>query len=186
MKKEEPDQCIHTLIIGSHETDRAGFINRLLAELKPCPKLYGYRSVKEAADETGNAPIYIYPSVGEHRQTPENLVGWCKEQKFTVDLNAFERNAFLVEIAQPDGLLILDEIGSMESQAPRFSSAILAALDGAVPILASVRDIDIPFLDAVRNHPKAHCFILKADNVKTLFPKALAHLRAQLKVMMFG
>lgn len=172
---------MHTLIVGSHETNRAAFIDRLLAELNPALKLYGYRSVKEGADETGTAPIYIYPASGERRQTGENLLGWCKARQSTAELAAFERNAFLIDNRRADGLLVMDEIGPMESKAPCFSAAVLAALDGNVPILASVRDIDIPFLEKVRSHPKARCFFLTRENTETLFPEALVHLRTQME-----
>lgn len=171
---------MHTLIIGNNETNRADFIDRLLVGLELCPKLYGYRSTKEAADESGNTPIYIYPASGERCQTQDNLLGWCKNKQSTTDLESFERHAYLIDDARPDGLLIMDEIGPMESRASRFSNAVLAALDGVVPILASVRDIDIPFLEAVRSHSKARCFFLTRENAEALFPEALAHLRAQL------
>lgn len=171
---------MHTLVIGSNKTDRAGFIDRLLTGCGPYLRLYGYRSVKETADETGNAPIYLYPASGGHRQTQDNLLGWCKNQHSTANLEAFDRNAFLIELARPDGLLVMDEIGPMESRAPRFRAAVLAAMERTTPILASVRDIEIPFLETVRTHPNARCFYLTCKNGEELFPQVLAHLRAQL------
>lgn len=177
----EGEHPMHTLLIGNSETNHGAFIDRLLAELKPCPRLYGYRSVKEAADETGNAPIYIYPASSQRRQTRDNLLGWCKDSRSMASPEAFERHACLIEDAQPDGLLVLDEIGPMESQMPRFSAAVLAALEGDTPILASVRDIDIPFLESVRSHPKARRFTLTRENAEALFPEVLAHLLAQLE-----
>ena len=172
---------MHTLVIGGHGINRAGFIDRLLAECSPCPTLYGYRSVKEAADETGNAPIYLYPASGGRHRTQENLLGWCRNQQATANPEAFDRNAFLIEDARPGGLLVMDEIGPMESRAPRFRAAVLTALGGNVPILASVRDIDIPFLEAVRGHPNARCFHLTGDNAGELFPLVLEHRRVQLR-----
>ncbi|MDD4716147.1 MAG: nucleoside-triphosphatase [Oscillospiraceae bacterium] len=172
---------MHTLIVGRHDTNRGAFIDRLLGELDPAPRLYGYRSVKETPDETGNAPIYIYPASGTRYRTRDNLLGWCRDRKSKSEPAAFARNACLIEDARPEGLLVMDEIGPMESKEPRFSAAVLDALDGDTPILASVRDIDIPFLEAVRGHSKARCFFLTKENAKTLFPEALAHLRAQLE-----
>lgn len=171
---------MHTLVIGSHETNRADFIDRLLAELSPLPRLYGYRSVKEEADETGNAPIYIYPAFGERRRTRENLLGWCRQQQSSAELGTFERNAFLIEEAGQDGLLVMDEIGPMESRAPRFRAAVLSALAGGAPILASVRDIELPFLESVRSHPNARSFYLTRGNAEQLFPIVLEYLRRQL------
>lgn len=171
---------MHTLVIGSNETNRAGFIDRLLTACGPRLRLYGYRSVKEVADETGNAPIYLYPASGKRRRTQDTLLGWCRNRQSTANLEAFDRNAFLIESAGPDGLLVMDEIGPMESRAPRFRAAVLAAMEREAPILASVRDIEIPFLETVRAHPNARCFYLTCENGEALFSQVLAHLQKQL------
>ena len=171
---------MHILIVGNYTTDRAGVIDRLLAELDPQLKLYGYRSVKEEEDEQGNAPIYIYPVKGKRRRGEDNLLGLCKERFATAYPEAFERNAYLIEEAKPDGLLVMDEIGPMESKSPRFCAAVLAALDGDVPILAAVRDNETPFLEQVRSHPKARCFFLAEDSVETLFTEVMRCLEISL------
>lgn len=171
---------MHTLIVGSNEMPRRKLIDRILNQLAPCPPLYGYRSVKEAPDETGNAPIYIYPAAGVRIRRPENLLGWCRDRQATAYPQVFERYAYLIEQAEKDGLLLLDEIGPMESRSPRFCSAVQNALDGEIPILASVRDKDTPFLAQVRNHPKAVCFYLTQENLHQVYPAALAFLQAQL------
>lgn len=168
---------MHILIVGNSDTDRAGFVDALLAELKPRPKLYGYRSVKEEADGQGNCPIYIYPAAGKRERREDNLLGCCKERYATVIPEAFERNAHLIENAKPDGLLVMDEIGPMESRSPRFCSAVLAALDSDVPVLATVRDNDTSFLEQVRSHPKARRFDLTQDTGEQLCPEVLAHLQ---------
>ena len=170
----------HILIVGNSDTPRAGFLELLLVQLKPRPKLYGYRSVKEAPDETGRAPIYIYPAEGPKVQGKDNLLGWCKEKSAESYPEIFEKYACLIESARPDGLLILDEIGPMESRSPRFCAAVLKALDGDIPVLASVRDKDTPFLRAVREHKKVQCFDLNRESGGKLFPIAMDLLLKQL------
>lgn len=171
---------MHTLIVGSNRTGRGPFIDKLLSALGPELRLYGYRSVKEGPGADGNCPIYIYPAAGERSRSTENQLGWCKDQKSTTYPEVFERQAGLITEAGRDGLLVMDEIGPMESASPRFSAAVLAALEGDAPILASVRDIDIPFLEAVRGHRNARCFVLTADNAEKLYPQVLDFLRAQI------
>lgn len=171
---------MHTLIVGGHQVPRAAFVDRLLRELRPCPPLYGYRTVKESAPAGEREPIYLYPAAGERRRSRENLLGWCRNQQSEAYPEVFERWAFLIEEAQSDGLLLLDEIGPMESRSPRFSAAVLRALAGDVPVLAVVRDKDTPFLKQVRNHPRARPFVLTEENEEELFPRVLAFLRRQL------
>lgn len=171
---------MHTLIVGNHRVPRAAFVDRLLRELHPCPPLYGYRTVKEPAPVGEREPIYLYPAAGERRRSKENLLGWCRNQQSEAYPEVFEQWAFLIEEARPDGLLLLDEIGPMESRSPRFSAAVLRALAGDVPVLAVVRDKDTPFLKRVRNHPQARAFVLTEENEEDLFPRVLDFLRRQL------
>ena len=171
---------MHILIVGNSDINRAGFVDALLARLTPRPTLYGYRSTKEAEGPDGQAPIYIYPAQGPRQQSRQNLLGWCRARKAQVRPEAFAENAFLIEDAKPGGLLVMDEIGPMESRSPRFCDAVLAALDGDVPILATVRDHDIPFLRQVRSHPKARCFPLTNETAEALLPQVLEELRRQL------
>lgn len=105
-----------------------------------------------------------------------------KERFATVYPEAFERNAYLIEEAKPGGILIMDEIGPMESKSPRFCAAFLAALDGNVPILASVRDNDTPFLEQVRSHPNVRCFYL-AEESKKMVTNVLGCLTMELDII---
>jgi len=47
-------------------------------------------------------------------------------------------------------VIVMDELGRLESAALAFQRAVLARLDGPVPVLGVVRDAQTPFLDAVR------------------------------------
>ena len=171
---------MHTLIVGSSDTNRAAFIDRLLAALEPRPKLYGYRSVKEAPGADGRCPIYIYPVDGPRLRHADNLLGWCKDRQAQAYPEAFDRYAVLIEAAKPDGLLVMDEIGPMESRSTFFRSAVLSALDGDVPILATVRDNNTAFLNEVRSVDKARCFYLTGDNADTLLYEVVVFLKEQL------
>lgn len=141
---------MHILIVGSSALPRGVLIDRILAALEPRPRLYGYRSVKEEADGTGRAPIYLYPVEGERRRGQDNLLGWCREKQSQARPEAFERGACLIEAAEPDGLLVMDEIGPMESGSPRFCAAVKRAVKNQQPrflvefvlVLAALRNFD--------------------------------------------
>ncbi|MBE6031786.1 MAG: hypothetical protein E7224_01155 [Clostridiales bacterium] len=172
---------MHTLIVGNSDAPRLAFIDRLLDSLRPDLPVYGYRSVKEAEQEDGRAPIYIYPARGAWIRTEENLAGWCKARKSETYPEVFDRYAAWIEEAGEDGLLLLDELGPMESKSPRFCQAVLAALEKESPILAVVRDKDTTFLKQVREHANTKHFFLTTGNSEELFPEVLAFLRLQLQ-----
>ena len=167
----------HILIEGSSQTGRAALIDRLLESLPASLPLYGYRTVKEPPLPDRRMPIYLYPVTGARTQSEDNLLGWCQNRHAEARPEVFDRHADLIEAAKPDGLLVMDEIGPMESKSPRFCKAVLTALDGETPVLATVRDNDTPFLEVVRTHPNADCMTLTMDNADAVLAWALARLR---------
>ena len=68
----------------------------------------------------------------------------------------------------------------MEAQEEDFCRAIRARLDGDIPVIATVKDKNIPFLMELRNHPKCHCFFLEKDNQDTLFQEVLTYINGSL------
>lgn len=53
-------------------------------------------------------------------------------------------------LQQPGTILLMDELGYMESKALKFQEAVFAALDGTTPVLGVIRNRDTPFLNIVR------------------------------------
>jgi len=150
----------------------------------------GYITKKEDGlySEENGSPIYIYTPGETHVQTQQNLLGYCKKRCFKTIEGAFDRYAS--EIMKPisqDHLIVFDEIGFMENQEKVFCEAILARLDGDIPVLAAVKDCDFPFLEKVKAHPKCQCFDLNEmdwnacfENVLEIFMKAEKTALAQI------
>lgn len=172
---------MHTLIVAPKGTGKSALIRRLLDGVDA--PVFGFETVKEdalTADERG-APIYIYPAGGPRERSAENLLGYCVAGSPTKLPGGFDRFAPRLAAPCPPGALILmDELGFMESQSPAFCAAVLARLDGDAPVLAAVRDLDVPFLEAVRSHPNCRCFRLTEDNADALYPEIRDFLAAQL------
>ena len=79
-----------------------------------------------------------------------------------------------LEDTQGCEVIVMDELGFMESEAYAFRSAVLRALDSDVPVLAAVKDKQgVPFLQQVRQHPQAEVFAINAENREELFARLL-------------
>ena len=154
----------HLLIAGDKGVGRSTLLRTLMEERRLRPG-GGFLTVMEPPDRNGSAPVYIHPVTGERKNALDNLVGRCKNQKATGYPAAFE--AFVPRLREPAGegrVVLMDEIGVMENGAPLFQQAVLELLKGDTPVLAVVRSMDTPFLNAVRGHPNACCLWLTRDN----------------------
>ena len=171
---------MHALIIGDPGAGKSTLIRRVAAALgKP---VAGYESKKETElEQDGLIPVYLYEAGQPHVRTGENLAGYCNGRQVFPDIAAFDRFASRLQgPAAPDTLIILDEIGIMESRSEPFKGRILDLLDGDAPVLAAVKCKHTPFLESVRSHPRARCFYLTEENRETVFFQVLDYLRKQL------
>ena len=153
------EQRIHIAVTGERGAGKTYIIRKLMERLT-CP-IYGFMTKSLAPDETGFHPIYIHPAAAKERvYTAENLIGTCDSKIHNINLDAFDRlGAPYIASAKDDGVIIMDELGFMEAGSGKFTGAVLAALDGDIPVIASIKArYDVPFLDMVRNHPKLKVF----------------------------
>ena len=67
-------------------------------------------------------------------------------------------------------VIIMDELGFMESDAQAFRRAVLQTLDGETPVLAAVKNrMDVEFLRQVCAHPRAEVVPINPENREELF-----------------
>lgn len=171
---------MHILIVGARHVGKSTLIGRVLAGLdRP---VFGFETRKEdgLADAVNGSPVYIYDAGGPYVQCPDRLVGHCKDRHPLVYPEAFDRFAGRLCDPPPGSVVVLDEIGFMESESRPFCEAIMRLLDGDVPVIAAVKHNDTPFLQAVRRHPRCRCFAITPENRDALSGEVLAFARMQL------
>lgn len=165
---------MHILLVGRPGSGKSSLIRRIVEKLgKP---VFGYESVKEdsLADPVNGSPIYLYEAGKPRLRSRENLAGYCLNHHAVTFPDTFDR--FAPRLAGPvpeDHIIVLDEIGPMESRSPAFCNAIRSFLDGDHPVIAAVRDKDTPFLNTVRSHPKCRCFFLDRTDRDVLFSEIM-------------
>ncbi len=171
---------MHALIVGERGVGKSTLIGKVLQELGRA--VSGYETKKEDAleDAEHGCPVYIYKAGSCHQQGEENLLAYCKEWDISVRTEVFERYARKLGEWRDGEIIKLDEIGFMESKSEAFCRAVLDILDGSTPVIAAVKNKDIPFLETVRTHPNARCFRITEDNRDALYEEVLSFMKQQL------
>jgi len=139
----------------------------------------GFRTLSAATDiPQAIGAVYILPADGPAAYDGDHLVGirWGKGE-FTAFPAAFESAGCAILAAMPRGadIVIMDELGVMEQNAPRFCAAVLAQLDGHAPVLGVIKPMASPLLDAVRQHRRSVVLEVTPDNRDSL-PDVIAGL----------
>lgn len=168
----------HILIVGSNGVGKSTLI-RALIETLPVP-VYGVITKKEAPQPDGFSPVYIHTFGAPKRYGEENRIGLCREGHSIAFPEAFDRFAQKMQFPC-DGVIVLDELGFLESRAPVFTEAVLRIFDEAPFVIAAVRDKQTPFLDAVRSHPRADLYRIDTENRDNLRKMLLAEMPALLR-----
>ena len=171
----------HILLCGARGVGKSTLIQKLLAS---CTRpVSGFLTKRLAPDETGFHPIYIHPAglaEAQRKYSARNLIGTCDSRVHNVFPEVFDGlGVQYLTAARPDSVIVMDELGFMESQASLFTGEVLRALDGNIPVIAAVKDrTDVPFLNAVRAHKNATVYSIDAENRDALYERLLPILCA--------
>lgn len=172
----------HILITGERGIGKSTLVNRLLQNCSI--PLYGYRT-KNVLDENGKScGVYIYSILDSiQMNTEENCVASpvvCAEKGMISRTQVFDvLGVEYLREARPDGLLVMDELGFLETEAMNFRRAVLRRLDGDIPVLAVVRmNKETDFLNQVRRHPKTELFTVTEENRDMLYEELKDKIKA--------
>ena len=168
---EIPAMEKHILICGERGVGKSTLIRRLLAESTLPVGGFVTRRLPQA-DGDGMFPIYLHAAAlppEERPYDPEHLVGTCDSRRSIRYPEVFDRLG--PPLLTSGGLLVMDELGFLENDAHRFQAAVLAALDGPVPVLAAIKPKETDFLRRVRQHPHGEVFNITPESREALYQR---------------
>lgn len=154
------------LIQGEIGVGKTTLIRRLLGDR--LPEARGFWTRKEAEGE--GFSIYIHPMGQPPRYGDENRVGRrLPGQPRRAFPEAFQRAAVWLEAIPTGGVTVLDELGVLEEEAPRFQQAVVELMCRSSLVLAAVKPAKTPFLNRVRSLPGARLCLITPDNREELY-----------------
>lgn len=172
----------HILLCGRRRSGRSAMIRALLQGIEA--PVFGYETRTMGTLPGGWHEIYLYPYGREGAEKTESShAADCNTRERVVHSEVFDGLGVQYLNAGEDGILVMDEIGFMESGAERFCRAVLEKLDGEVPVLAAVRSgIETDFLRRVTGHRNVRAVEMRPERFDEIYaelrPLVLAWDRA--------
>lgn len=156
------------LLCGDINSGKTTLIQRLLADMSAAPR--GYITVR-MPEVDGVSNVYLYDIANPPERVEDAAVimaisdtGTEKHPERLGTLGV----RYLTDI--PAGsVVVLDEIGSLETASPEFQKAVMRILSGDYTVLAAVKAANTDFLRAVRRHPDCELYIITPDNRDALY-----------------
>ncbi|MCZ0862847.1 nucleoside-triphosphatase [Methanocorpusculum vombati] len=167
---------LHLFLTGDVQVGKSTIVSGVVAELGV--RVSGFRTVA-IVGEGGESDIFLIPAAGTREDcTPAaHLAHRVPGRMPEVHEEVFVSCGVPLLAGCSGPLVVMDELGWMESSCFLFQEAVFSVLDGTVPVLGVVRDRRLPFLDAVRGHPHVEVLVVTRENRDELREVVLRRMR---------
>lgn len=175
---------MHIFLTGDVQVGKSTIIKKTLAALQ-LQGVGGFRSVSVPDLPDGAMSVYLIPAGDEHPMMGDwNRVGIRKGCGRGIEKipEAFERAGVQALVdAENMPLILMDEVGRMESATAQFSERILELLNGTTPILGVIQKIaDTKLTNAIRQHPNVRVLTVTKENREELAGEVLRLVSKEL------
>ena len=168
----------HILLYGGRRSGRSAMIRALLKG-SDAP-IYGYETRTLCTNEHGYHEIYLFPYGAAATDPGEHChVGDCNTKQRVIFPEVFNTAGVSRLSFDRPGILVMDEIGFMESEASIFCDRVIECLNGEEPVIAAVRTgISTPFLERVRACENAYHIDMQPQNFQMIYRELLPVVRS--------
>ncbi len=160
----------HIVIVGKRQVGKSTLIRKLLDSYDG--PIYGFRTAGGKSMRKGYRSFFIFPySDTECIESEENHIGDSMMGNGIFNEEAFNGAGLKCLETGTDGIIVMDELGFMESQAENFCNRVLELMDGDIPIIIATKTgfEDNEFLNAVKSHPNADVYYIDEENRDLLY-----------------
>lgn len=152
------------LICGDVQVGKSTLIRKLITDMGRAPRGYITKRIPAPKGETSYVYLYDIANPPEHIEDSA-VIKKITPDGFTDYPEVMDELGAKYLSGIPEGeLVILDEVGTIESRAPLFQKALMSILSGNYDVLASIKAQNTEFLRAVRSHPDCDLYIITPGN----------------------
>lgn len=156
------------MVTGDINIGKSTLINQVIDQLDL--EINGFRTLPYYIDKkrVGFYIEDIHDSVknSKDRQKEQmigEIIGYKKVKPFNRTFNSLGVE-ILQESLKKDGIVLMDELGIIESKALPFQQMVMQCLNSDKLVICSIRDEQSQFLDAVRNHDESILYSIDDKN----------------------
>lgn len=167
---------MHIFLTGDVQIGKSTVINKSL-EILGVP-YQGFRTYGAEYQKDGSSVLYISPANNLSVKTKIADRKKAKNTKMVINKDAFEITGVKIlkdSLNSNSKLILMDEIGFMESNFEGFKNQIREVLNSDKVVFGVVRNRDTEFLNEVRAHKKVNLVPVNLEN-RDYLPRKIAEI----------
>lgn len=154
-------------LCGRKNVGKSTFIREVVERCGIVPS--GFLTVCDENSYEGRWNLHLqHAACREYVFTPQNRVACVQtDGSWESYPEVFDAEGVrLLTFCETPRLVVMDEIGFMEADSPRFQDRVLEILDGPCPVLGVIKPIAHanPFLEKIHMHPRVTVVEITAEN----------------------
>ena len=173
-------------VTGAVGVGKSTLLRRVIDTCAPTRNIYGFHTEKVSSEGRSGATgkVFIYPASGLSIQDRDHCVSDILAlNSFNMHTEVFDTLGVALLSDIPCGeVVLMDELGFLESTAPKFCEKVMETINGDCLVLGAIKPVAIPFLDAVRANPYVTLFELTEQNRDCVAEEIIQIFRAISKL----
>ena len=169
-----PELIMHIFLTGEIQVGKTTVIRNFLTKTGlPADGFMTYWK-----EDSGGRSLYLSGYGFEHQTCNEFLVycgGHGRKPLISADLTDIfnTKGVHLLKNSGKKSVIVMDELGFLESKALSFQKAVFEHISGDVPVLGVVKPAKTEFLDAVRSFPGVEVYVITLGNRENVLSNLL-------------